>query len=180
MHIAICGELGAGCTEVGHILCKRLGLKCISSSDVIKRIVMNFRGVHPDESFKEFEKHVKSGEVNLDKMIDGIIDEFLEQGDLIIEGRSAFMLLDNKNIYRVLLVDTLDNRIEHVAKERSISRDKAKEEIRISDNERRQMVERLFKKEWLDPQNYDLIINTETNSYEQTVEIIIKALHKSS
>ena len=179
MHISVCGELGTGCTEVGQKVSKRLGMKCISSAEIIRSIVINFRGVHPDESFKEFERHVRSGEVNLDKMMDGKIDEFLEQGDTVVEGRSGFMLLNNKDVFRVLLVAPLNNRIEHIAKRRNVTTDEAKEAIRVSDSERRHMVERLFKKEWLDPHNYDIIINTDSNSYEQTVELIIKALHTS-
>ncbi len=176
MHIAVCGELGSGCTEVGQRISRRLGLKCISSSDIIRAIVVNFRGVHPDESFQEFEKHVRSGEVNLDRMLGSKIDEFLEQGDTVVEGRSAFLLLNNKNAFKVLLVASLNDRIEHIAKRRNIATEEAKEAIRASDSERKHVVERLFKKEWLDPHYYDLTVNTGTRNYEETADLIIKAM----
>ena len=102
MHIAVCGQLGAGCTEVGEILSRMLGLKCVNSSDIIKDLVISFKGVHPDEGFKEFEMHVQKGEINLDKMIEGQIDEMLEEEETIIEGRSAFMLLNNEDAFKVV------------------------------------------------------------------------------
>jgi len=178
MHIALCGELGAGCTEVGGILSRKLGLKCISSADIIKSVVLDFRGVHPAESFGEFEEHVLSGEVDLDKMIDSKIDEFLEQGDTIVEGRSAFMLLNAKNAFRVLLIASRDARVKHVATRRNIPVEDAEEAVRASDRERRHMVERMFKKDWLDPHNYDMAIKTRVESYEAIANLIIEAVKK--
>lgn len=173
MHMAICGELGAGCTEVGQILSRKLGLKCINSADIIRNIVLNFR-----ESFREFEIHVRSGEVNLDKMIDGKIDEMLESGDTIIEGRSGFMLLNNEDVFKVLLVAPQTKRVEHIAKRRNITTEEAEEAIRVSDSERKHMVEKLFKKGWLDPHNYDMVINAGVRSYEEVADLIVKAMQK--
>jgi len=180
MHMAICGELGAGCTEVGQILSKKLGLKCVNSASIIRSIVTDFKGVHPDESFEEFERHVRSGEVDLDKMMDSKIGEMLELGDIIVEGRSAFMLLDDRDVFKVLLVAPAEKRIEHIAKSRNITVDDAAEAIRMSDIERKHMVERLFKKEWLNPLNYDLVINTGFRSYEEVVDLIVRAIQKKS
>ena len=146
MRLAVCGELGAGCTEVGQILSNELGVKCVNSSDIIRSIVVSFRGVHPEESFEEFEHHVQSGEIDLDKMMDGEIDEMLELSDLIVEGRSAFMLLDNKNVFKVLLIASEDNRMKRVSKNRRVSNSEAVKAIRISDNERQHMVKKLFKR----------------------------------
>jgi cytidylate kinase len=176
MHIAICGELGAGCTEVGQTVSKKLGLRCINSGQIIRGIISNFRGVHPDESFEEFEKHVRSGEVNLDRMISGKIDELIEEGDMIVEGRSAFMLLNKENVFKILLVAPLDKRVEHIARRRNITADEAREQIQESDSERSHMVDRLFKRKWLEPHNYDMVINTGVRSYEETANLIVKAL----
>jgi len=180
MHIAVCGELGAGCTEVGQVLSKKLGLKCVNSASIIRSMVADFRGVHPNESFQEFEQHVRSGEVDLDKMIDSKIGELLGQEDTIVEGRSAFMLLDNKDVFRILLVAPAAKRAHHIAQSRNITVDEAEEAIRVSDSERKQMVERLLKKEWLNPLNYDIVINTELRSYEETADLIVKAIPRRS
>ena len=172
MHIAICGELGSGCTEVGQILSEMLGIKVVNSATVIKGIVIDFRAVDPDESYGEFERHVLSGEVDLDKMIAGEIDNLLEQGDTIVEGRSAFMLLKKSGVLKVLLVSPLETRAKHIAKRRKISMDEAKEAIRVSDSERQHMVDKMFKSNWLDPHNYDLIINTGSRSHKEAAEQI--------
>ena len=167
MHLAVCGELGAGCTEVGRLLCGKLDLKCANSADIMKRLMLDFQ-----ESFEGFEKNVRSGEVDLDKMLDSEIEEMLMEEDMIVEGRSAFMLLDRKDVFLVLLVAPEKTRIEHIAKIRKITVKEAEEVIRDSDTERKNMVQRLFKKERLDPDNYRLIINTGTTSFEETADLI--------
>jgi cytidylate kinase len=171
MHIAICGPLGSGCTEVGQLLSKRLGLACVSTSDVVRAFVASF-----SEGYRELELHVRSGEIDLDAVIDGELDEILERGGTIVEGRSGFMLLDNKSVFKVLLVAPLKRRVEHIAKRRGISLEEAKEDIEKSDKERKHMVERLYDKEWLDPINYDLVINVGSKSYEEVAEILVKAI----
>ena len=172
MHVAICGELGSGCTEVAEILSKMMEAKVVNSATVIKGIVVDFRSVDTDESMGEFERHVASGEVDLDKMIMGEIDDLLELGDTIVEGRSAFMLLKKPSVLKVLLVSPLETRAKHIAKTRKISVEEAKEAIRLSDGERQHMVEKLFRSSWLDPHSYDLIINTGLRSHREAAEQI--------
>ena len=117
MHLAICGELGAGCTEVGQILSESLGLRCVSSSEVVRSLVSDY-----SESFEDFESHVRSGEVHLDRMIDGKLDDILESGVTIVEGRSGFMLFDNEDVFRVLLIASREERVGKVSAKREISR----------------------------------------------------------
>ena len=173
MHIAICGPLGSGCTEVGQLLSKRLGLPCVSTSDVVRAAWSE--GSFTDE-YRALEAQVRSGEVDLDAVIDSELDEILERGDTIVEGRSGFMLLDNKDVLKILLVAPIERRVEHIGKRRGISLEEAKEDIKKSDKERRHMVERLYDKEWLDPTNYDLVINVGSKSYEEVAEILVKAI----
>ncbi len=175
MHLAICGELGAGCTEVGQILAKKLGIRCVNSADLVRGLVTNF-----GEDFEEFEQHVRSGEIDMDKMIDAKIDEVLSGGETIVEGRSAFMLLNNRDVFKVLLVAPPTNRAEHIARTRTITVKEAQDAIQTSDTERRHMVERLFKKDWLNPLNYDLIINTETMNHEEIANLIEVARKKKT
>jgi glucuronide carrier protein len=179
MHVAICGELGAGCTEVGQILSQKLNRKCINSSEIVRSLVLDFRKLHPSESFKEFERHVHSGEVNLDKMVEGKLHEILENGNIVVEGRTAFMLLREKDVFRVLLVAPEEVRASHIAKRRGIPINEAFDILQESDNERKHMVERSFKTNWLDPHNYDLIINTASKTYEEVADLILRAMPKT-
>jgi len=171
MRVAICGPLGSGCTEVGQLLSQRLGIKCVSTSDFVRGIVSDFK-----ESFSEFELHTRSGEVDLDKMIAGELSDLLNLGDVIVEGRSGFMLIEDVKTFKVLLVASEDERAKHVAKRRGINMDEALRTVQSSDKERKHMVERLFNKDWLNPANYDLVINTRGRNFDYATDIIFRVL----
>lgn len=173
MIIAVCGQLGAGCTEIGQLLAKKLGLKCISSSDVVKAIVTNFRN-----SFAEFEDRVKSGEVDIDVLIESKLRDFLNQnhGSSIVEGRSAFMLLNTAEAFKVLLVAPKEARTKHIAKRRNIPLDEAEKDIRQSDSERKNFVERLYDKDWIDASNYDVVLNTGYRDYKDITNILLATI----
>jgi predicted cytidylate kinase len=171
MHIAICGQLGSGCTEVAQSLSKKLGLKFVSSSEIVKALVAEYR-----ESFRDFEEKVRSGEVDLDMMMDSQLDEIMEEGDVMVEGRSAFMLLNEKNAFKVLLVASEEERAKHIANIRGITVEEAMKDIEYSDKERKNLVERLFDKDWLDPHNYDLVVNTRSRSFDDVATLLFKTI----
>jgi cytidylate kinase len=145
----------------------------------VKALVVDQRGVHPEESFKEFQQHIQSGELDLDKLVDSEIEELLEEGDLIVEGRSAFMLME-RNIFKVLLVASETFRAKHIANRRNITIDEVNEILRISDDEREHLVNRMLKKDWLDPHNYNLVVNTGLRSFEETADLILKAMQTNN
>ena len=113
-------------------------------------------------------------------MISGKIDELLGIGDAIVEGRSVFMLLNRKDVFKVPIVASQAARIGHVAKRRGTTAEEAREAVRVSDSERKHVMEELFRKDWLDPHSYDLVIDTDLKSHEQVADLILKAIEQKA
>lgn len=155
------------------MLAKKLDLKCISSSDIVKALVTNFR-----DSFAEFERRVRSGEVDIDILIESKLKEFLDRnhGTTMVEGRSAFMLLNTPDTFKVLLVAPKEARAKHIAERRNITLKEAERTIRHSDSERRSFVERLYDKDWLDASNYDVVLNTGYRDYKDITKILLATI----
>ena len=97
---------------------------------------------------------------------------------MIVEGRSAFMLFNNQDVLLALLIAPERMRAEHVAKRRNISVEESREVVLESDEERKSMVKRLFKKDWLDSHNYSLIINMDSRSYEEAADLLYNVIKK--
>jgi cytidylate kinase len=110
-------------------------------------------------------------------MISGTLSEIMEEGDVMAEGRSAFMLLNDKNAFKVLLVASKEERAKHIAETRGITVEDALKDIQYSDKERKDLVERLFDKDWLDPHNYDLVVNTGSGSFNDVAAMLLKAIN---
>jgi len=159
MKIALCGYLGAGCTEVAENLASKFGLETFNTSRIIR-------------SIGDFEPLSGSGEVDFDIVIKTRLEEILKRDNVIVEGRSAFMLLDRRDVMKIFLNAPLDDRIKHVADRRGISIEAAREDVERSDEERNDLLERFFKMNCLDTRNYDFSMNTSSKTFSKIAEMI--------
>jgi len=159
MKIALCGYLGSGCTEVAEILASKFVLETYNTSGLLA-------------SVKDFESRTISGEIDLDTVIKGRLDEILKRDNVIIEGRSAFMVLDRKDVVKVFLNSSLEDRIKHVGERRGIPIEEAREDVERSDEERAGLIQRIFQKNCLDVENYDFSISTNSKTFSKIADII--------
>jgi len=158
--VAICGYLGSGCTEVAEILAGKFGLEIFNTSRILTMI-------------KDFEPLSRSGEVDVDLIIKNKLEEILQQRDnIIIEGRSAFFLLDRKDVIKVFLNSSLEERIRHVASRRGIPLDEAREDVERSDRDRNGIVKRFFNKDEVTPEDFDFSIKTNAKTFAKVADII--------
>lgn len=176
MRIALCGQLGAGCTEVGQGLGTRTGVKVVNSEAIVRQLAIGTA-----KSFRELERRVVSGEVDLDTLVQSQLQEAAEENrDLIVEGRSAFLLLDDRSFYKVLLVAPQETRAKHIMARRRITLEEAIAEIRHSDAERKALVERFSNKEWLSPANYSMVLNTGTSTFDVIASLVLDGYKAST
>jgi len=159
MKIALCGYLGAGCTEVAEILASKFVLETANTSSIIA-------------STKDFESLGRSGEVDMDILIKTRLEEILKRDNVIVEGRSAFMLLDREDVVKIFLNAPLEDRIKHVADRRGITIEEARKDVEMSDEERNHLIQRFFKKECLDATNYDFSIRTGSKTFSKIGDLI--------
>ncbi|MEM1506851.1 MAG: cytidylate kinase family protein [Candidatus Bathyarchaeia archaeon] len=168
MKIAICGYLGSGCTEVAEILAGKFGLDVLNTSRILTMI-------------KDFETLSRSGEVDIDLIIKNKLEEILQQRDnIIIEGRSAFFLLDRKDIIKIFLNASLEERIRHVASRRGIPLDEAREDVERSDRDRNVIVKRFFNKDEVSSEDFDFSIRTNAKTFAKVADIIADVIKSLS
>lgn len=172
--LLICGQLGSGCTEVAEILSSKMNMTFFNTEKLLHRLAADL-----DLSFSGIARKSTSGEVELDESLSGLITSYMHDKHMkrvIIEGRTAFMAFMEPATVKVLLTAPIYVRAHHISKVRGIDYDRAQEDIESSDEDRGQLVRRLWKLDWLNPSLYDLIINTGAWSYEQAATMIEEAL----
>jgi len=167
LKIALCGYLGSGCTEVAEILAGKLGMDVINTSKILTMI-------------KDFESLSRSGEVDMDLLIKNKLDEILQRDNIIVEGRSAFFLLDRKDVMKIFLNASLEERIRHVASRRGIPLDEAREDVERSDRDRNSVLQRFFKKDEIDPSDFDFSIRTNSKTFAKVADIIAEIIKNLS
>ncbi len=169
LKIALAGQLGAGCTEIAEIIARRVGIKMYNSETLVRRFL-----AESAIKFSNFERHVSSGEVRLDRIFEGLALDIVNLEDkVVVEGRSAFFLLKRADVFKVLLVADDKFRASRIAERRKIPLEEAEEEIRHSDEERGNLVKRFYGLNWLDPRNYHIVVNTSFKKMEDVAETIL-------
>ncbi|HLZ29544.1 MAG TPA: cytidylate kinase family protein [Chloroflexota bacterium] len=102
-----------------------------------------------------------------------------EEGDVVIVGLGGGQMLKGLgNVLRLQIIAPMDVRMERVM-ERGfddvagpLSRDRARDLIRSSDRDANGYMRYLFNIDWMDPANWDLVINTGRFSVDQVLDIV--------
>ena len=105
-----------------------------------------------------------------------VIGTIGKHGNAVIVGRGANFILAPEGRIRLRVVAPRDVRIAHVARDYDVSRDEAKRRIIRTESDRRAFIRKYFNADIADPQNYDLIINTEVLTIDTAVEVVGKAV----
>jgi cytidylate kinase len=108
-----------------------------------------------------------------------VTTQLAEEDGVVIAGLGAGQLLKGlSNVLRLQIIAPMDVRLERVM-ERGfddtpgpLSRDKARDLIRHSDRESGGYMRYLFNIDWMEPQHWDMVINTGRFSVDEAVEII--------
>jgi cytidylate kinase len=113
-----------------------------------------------------------------------VTTQLAEEGDVVIVGLGAGQLLKGlSHVLRLQIIAPMDVRLERVM-ERGfddvagpLSRDRARDLIRSRDRDSSGYMRYLFNIDWLEPQHWDLVINTGRFSVDESIEIIASLVH---
>jgi len=157
--ILICGQLGAGCREVGEMVSKELGLEFLTAEKLIKTFDFNDLFMH--------------GELYIDEAMRIFLWERLRKGGVLVEGRAAFLALDQPVNMKVFLYADQEKRAEHIAERSKISKEEASAVIEMSDHDRSSLAQRIYNKDWQDSSLYDMKLETSRVGLENTAKLIL-------
>lgn len=105
-----------------------------------------------------------------------VINTINKHGRAIIIGRGANFILPPDRQFRVRITAPQKTRIEQVARTFNISNNEARRRVIRTESDRKAFIRKYFNADIADPLHYDLIINTETFTIDQAVDVISAAL----
>jgi cytidylate kinase len=105
-----------------------------------------------------------------------VIGTIGKHGRAVVVGRGANFILPPEQRFRVRITAPQRRRIENVARDFNLSPDEAKRRVIKTESNRKAFVRKYFNADIADPTNYDLLINTQTLSVDNAVEVIGAAL----
>lgn len=175
--ITISREMGSGGIPIAHKAAEKLGYTLVDGEAIAK--VAPEYGLTPealetaDEKPPAFvERLDEQIEVDLHQ-IELIVLEYARKGNVIVYGRGGQDLLkDINSVFRVRIIAPFEDRVERWAEREWLDPDLARVLVRRSDQQRAGFIKYYFDRDWADPLDYDLVINTQRLSEETAVRMI--------
>ncbi len=113
-------------------------------------------------------------EADLVRITETVVAEIAEQGRVVLVGRSAPAVLARRtDALNVRLVASKAYRVQVAAKRLGIAPQKAADILDETDKMRARYNREYYQREWNDPVNYHMTLNTETLGMEGTVGVVV-------
>lgn len=179
--ITISREMGSGGIPIVHQVAEELGYKLVDG-DAIKDVASNY-GL-TDEALQQIDEKPPAFVEQLDRQIELgmnriqliVLEEALK-GNVIIYGRGGQDLLPGiDSVFRVRVIAPFEERVERWAEREWIDPDLARSLVRKSDQQRAGFIKYYFDRDWDDPIEYDLVINTARLSNDSAVKLIAEGV----
>jgi cytidylate kinase len=110
------------------------------------------------------------------KFVEQVIRNIAEQGDCVIVGHAAQVILRSRpDTLRVLITGSPQHRAPRIMAGMSVDEKTALKTVERTDNERLDYFRRFYDTGWLTPCVYDLCINTDEITPEDAAELVVLA-----
>ena len=178
--VAISREMGSGGYEVAAAVAKVLGFQYVD-----REILLHAARVHDvsEEKITDVaDRHLSLWE-RFDEekrryltFIEAAYYAFAEKGSLVTAGRGGpFFLRNVSHAMRVRIIAPFDVRVRRVMARENIDHKTATGKVRNYDREMVGRIDYLFGLDWTLPENYDLVINTESDAWEFYTDLLVSA-----
>ena len=113
--------------------------------------------------------------IYLDRL-QSVIYELAKKGNAVFFGRGGKFLLQSFDCaFHILVTGSKEKRIQRVMDEKRVGRELAEKIINRSDRDKRGFIRFAYDEDWLNPQLYDLLLNTDKLSPDSAVRMIVDA-----
>ena len=107
------------------------------------------------------------------------IKKVASEESCIIVGRCAdFILRDNKNTIKIFINNSMENKVKRATEFYHMNKEKAEKEISRINKLRANHYKYYTEKDWKEPSNYDICINSDTIGIDNAVNLICDIVNK--
>ena len=181
--ITISREYGSGGRYIGRLIADRLGIK-LYDKDFITKVAeetgLSEEYIENNEQKREALSSLDNGYYfglsNADELFlkeSEMIKQVAAQESCVIIGRCAdHILKDKKNVIKVFVYSNLEDKIKRATKFYGMDKEKAEKEMKRIDKMRENHYKHYTEKDWRNPENYDVCINSDTLGVEKAADFI--------
>jgi len=113
-------------------------------------------------------------EVKVTRMTERLVAELAEEGRAVLVGRAAPAVLGQTgDALHVKLVAPVEFRLEQVCQRTPCDSEEAQERMERTDKNRARYHKKYYDRDWDDPANYDMVLNTGRLGFDGAVDVIV-------
>ena len=177
-YITVSGLLGANGGKIARKVSEELNYPYYGAEELLKAAQkMGFASNSDtvDENVPNFLERLFSEkpQIYLDHL-QSIIYDVAKRGNAVFVGRGGKFLLHSFDCaFHVLVVGSMEKRIRRVMEENKVEEEVAKKIINRSDHDKRAFIRFAYDQDMLNPQLYDLVLNTDKLSVDCAAEMVL-------
>ena len=181
--ITISREYGSGGRYIGKLVADKLGIK-LYDKEFIEKLAeetgLSEEYIENNEqkrdSLSSFNNGYYSGLTNSDELFlkeSNLIKEVSSKESCVIIGRCAdFILKDEKNVIKIFIYSNMKDKMKRATEIYGLNKEKAEKEITRIDKLRANHYKYYTEKDWNNPSNYDICINSDSLGVENAADLI--------
>ncbi len=178
--VAISREMGSGGYEIGAAVAKALGFEYVDRQILLR--AAHAHGV-PEAKLVEAVDHRLSLWERFDTerrryltFLEAAYYAFAEQGNLVTASRSGpFFVRDVRHALKVRIMAPVEVRVRRVMTQERLDQKAAVAKVRAYDREMAARIDYLFGLDWTQPENYDLVVNTQDDAWDFYADCLVTA-----
>jgi cytidylate kinase len=182
--VAITRQAGSGGEDIGKAIAEKLGYEYIGKNQLLKDMNKYGNkwtnwGKNLDEHCPTLWEHFDPSFAGFVSIMEDILLEYAMKDNVVIMGRGAYWLLrDIPHALRILIKAPIETRVKRISDREHVNMETAERLIEFSDHERECYIRTVYKRDWLNPDDYDMVFDTSQLSYEEIMDRIIKEIPK--
>ena len=164
--ITIAREYGSGGRYIGKLVAEKLGIaeEYIEENEQKRNVLDVFNNGYYVGLNNADELFIKESE---------FIKKVASEESCIIVGRCAdFILKDNKNTIKIFINNSMENKVKRATEFYHMNKEKAEKEISRINKLRANHYKYYTEKDWKEPSNYDICINSDAIGIDNAVNLI--------
>ena len=181
--ITVSREYGSGGRYVGRLIADKLGIK-LYDKEFVTRVAqetgLSEEYIENNEQKRDILASLNNGYYfglnNSDDLFikeAGLIKEVAGKESCVIIGRCAdFILKDRNDVIKVFVYSDIEDKIKRATDFYGLNKEKAEKEIKRIDKLRANHYKYYTEKDWNNPSNYDICINSDSLGVENAADLI--------
>ena len=189
--ITIAREYGSGGRYIGKLIAEKLKIKLYDKefiSKLAEETGLSAKYIENSEqkrsALETLNNGYYSGLSNSDELFikeSELIKKIADEDSCVIVGRCAdFILKDNKDVIKIFIYSDMKGKVNRAVNIYGLDENKAEKEINRINKLRANHYKYYTEKEWKNPENYDICINSDGIGVEKAAELICEMVNKKT